>query len=658
MNLVDIWRLLNPTARDYSFFSRVHKSYTRIDYFIIDSKLIEGVTQSKYHNILISDHSPISMGLKILLPKVQYCWRFNPQLLMDKQFQSYLSECLSQFLETNDKGDVSDSCLWETCKVVLRGHIIAYESSLRREKRRRLSEIESILPSLEQTFRSSKAQSDLNAILKLKYEYNSILSDQVSNLLIKLKQKQFELGDKADKLLAAQLRGVQASRAIHQIKSQNGTLLTHPKEINNRFAEFYKHLYSSSCPELSTIGHRFLDSVDFPKLNDCAREELEEPFTLCEILEAINSFSNGKATGPDGFGVEFYKANANAVAPLLLRMVNHSIEKNKFPDSFYEAHICLLKKKDRDVTEPSSYRPISLLNCDQKLITKILATRLNKHVASLIHTDQTGFVPGRFSFFNSRRLLNILYSNQSKSSKAAVLSLDAEKAFDRIEWSYMFSVLDRFGFGENFKLLIKMLYSSPKSAVLTNSDRSVFFPLQRGTRQGCCLSPLLFDLALEPLAIHLRNHSEIRGISCGHAEVKLSLYADDLLLYLSDPSSALPLLMESLEAFGSFSGYSVNWEKSVFMPLGQGLDADFLRSLPFRITEDHFTYLGLVIPKNCKNIFSLNFTEAINKLKISIDKWRVLPLSLIGRVNAIKMVSLPRFIYLFQNLPIYLPHSF
>lgn len=157
----------------------------------------------------------------------------------------------------------------------------------------------------------------------------------------------------------------------------------------------------------------------------------------------------------------------------------------------------------------------------------------------------------------------------------------------------MFSVLDRFGFGENYKRIIKMLYLSPKSAILTNSDRSAFFPFQRGTRQGCCLNPLLFDLALEPLAIHLRNHPEIRGISCGHSEVKLSLYADDLLLFLSYPPSALPFLMESLEIFGSFSGYSVNWEKSVFMPLGEGLNAQFRRSLPFRVTEDYFTYLEL-----------------------------------------------------------------
>lgn len=87
MDLVDIWRLLYPTACDYSLFPHVHKSNTRIHYFI-DSKLIQRVT--KYHNILISDHSPISMGLKMLLPKAEYCCRFNPKLLMNKQFQSYM----------------------------------------------------------------------------------------------------------------------------------------------------------------------------------------------------------------------------------------------------------------------------------------------------------------------------------------------------------------------------------------------------------------------------------------------------------------------------------------------------------------------------------------------------------------------------------------
>lgn len=96
---------------------------------------------------------------------------------------------------------------------------MAYEASRKRARRMRLAEIEAQLPVLEQTYRASQSQADLNHVLKLKYEYNSILGDQVNNLLLKLRQKHFELGDKPDKLLARQLRGVQASRAIYNIKS-------------------------------------------------------------------------------------------------------------------------------------------------------------------------------------------------------------------------------------------------------------------------------------------------------------------------------------------------------------------------------------------------------------------------------------------------------
>lgn len=248
---------------------------------------------------------------------------------MDKQFTSFLSHRLSQFLETNDKGDVSDSCLWETCKVVLRGYIIAFESSCKKERRKRLFKIENILPSLEKAFQKSKVQSDLNAILKLKYEYNSVLSEQVSNVLLKLKQKHFELSDKADTLLACQLKRMQAIRAIHQIRAQNGDLVTHPKESS----------------VMSVMGHSFLNKVNFPKLSGGAKMELEQPFDLSKVLGAINSLPNGKATGPDGYGIEFYKPPA--LAPLLLHMLNHSIELKKFPDSLYEAYVCLLKKKDR-----------------------------------------------------------------------------------------------------------------------------------------------------------------------------------------------------------------------------------------------------------------------------------------------------------------------
>lgn len=134
-NLVDIWRVQHPTDKDYSFYSHVHKSYSRIDYFFVDSNLISQVTNTKYHNILISDHSPLTMSLNLSLPKQTYSWRFNPSLLADKKFTDLITTRLKDFIEINDNGEVSDSTLRETLEVVTRGYIISYESTVKRRER-------------------------------------------------------------------------------------------------------------------------------------------------------------------------------------------------------------------------------------------------------------------------------------------------------------------------------------------------------------------------------------------------------------------------------------------------------------------------------------------------------------------------------------------
>ena len=136
-----------------------------------------------------------------------------------------------------------------------------------------------------------------------------------------------------------------------------------------------------------------------PQLNETNQRSLEQMFSVAELVEAIKAFPTGKCPGPDGFGAEFYLAFNEILTPLLLRMINESIAKKTLPPSLYEANVCLLLKKGKDSTDPANYRPISLLNFDHKILTKVLATRLNKHIASsIIHPDQAGFIPGRLSF--------------------------------------------------------------------------------------------------------------------------------------------------------------------------------------------------------------------------------------------------------------------
>lgn len=194
------------------------------------------------------------------------------------------------------------------------------------------------------------------------------------------------------------------------------------------------------------------------------------------------------------------------------------------------ATISLILKKDRDPLSCGSYRPVSLLNVDLKILSKILALRLQRAISSIISLDRTGFMPGRQASYSTGRLLNIIHS-PSRDTPEIVVSLDAEKAFDRVEWGYLYEVMDKFGLDKDFILWVKLLYVSPMASVQTNNTMSPPFSLQRGTRQGCPLSPLLFAIAIEPLALWLRAEEGFKGIVRAGMTHKVSLFADYLLLY-------------------------------------------------------------------------------------------------------------------------------
>ena len=187
-----------------------------------------------------------------------------------------------------------------------------------------------------------------------------------------------------------------------------------------------------------------------------------------------------------------------------------------------------------------------------------MARRLEKVLPTIISKEQTGFIKGRQLYYNVRTLLNTIYSKETRATPEVLIAIDAEKAFDRVEWNYLFAVLAKFGFVESFMSWLRLLYTLPCASITTNNAHSGYFLLNRGCRQGCPLSPLLFALAIEPLSISLKTSLTFNGITRSHTELKLSLYADDLLLYVTDPVGACPSIVSFLHRFGRFSGYKVN----------------------------------------------------------------------------------------------------
>lgn len=559
--LTDPWRHKFPEARTYSFFSNVHHSYSRIDFFLLDVRLLSKIIATEYHAIAISDHAPTSLELAILTCSHLFRpWRFNSVLLAKDSYKQFVHAQISMFFELNDLPDTGRGILWEASKAYIRGQLISFISHARKAESAQEAKLLSDIKTIDERYAIHPDPSLYGERLKLQTELDSITITKVNTLLLRSKQHFYESGDKAGKLLAHQARTEATSKLIQEVKTTTGEVSSDPDVINSIFAEFYNSLYCSDDPH---SPNSTLDKIDFPQVAEDRIEILGGPITVAEVQEAIKSLQSGKSPGPDGFTTEYYKSFSNLLSPYLTNMYNEAFVLRHLPDTLSEATISLLLKKDKDPLLCSSYRPISLLNVDFKILSKVLAVRLQTVLSSIIGMDQTGFVPNRQSFHNTRRLFNIIVS-PSSSLPEVVVSLDAEKAFDRVEWSFLYEVLARFGLGGRFVDWVKLLYSSPKASVRTNNITSPLFPLRRGTRQGCPLSPLLFTLAIEPLALWLRSAVDFRGITRSGTTHKVSLYADDLLLYVSDPINSFPTIFKILNEYSSVSGYKINFQKSEY----------------------------------------------------------------------------------------------
>ena len=184
------------------------------------------------------------------------------------------------------------------------------------------------------------------------------------------------------------------------------------------------------------------------------------------------------------------------------------------------------------------------------------------------------------------------------------------------------------------------------------------FPLGSGTRQGCPLSPVLFNIVLAALATAIREDKEIKGIQIGKEEVKLSLFADDMIVYTENPKDATRKLRELINEFGKFAGYKINAQKSLafLYTNDEKSERKIMETLPYTIATKRIKYLGINLPRETKD-YAENFKTLMKEIKDDTNSWRDIPCSWIGRINIVKMTTLPKAIYRFNAIPI-IPMAF
>ena len=268
-----------------------------------------------------------------------------------------------------------------------------------------------------------------------------------------------------------------------------------------------------------------------------------------------------KSPGLDGITTEFYQVFWPTLGNLLVTVFNESHELGSLPESQRKSVMSLIFKKDDD-EYIANYRPISLTNVDYRILAFTLAQRMQNIMKNIVNTDQSAYIKGRYMGTNIRLVDDVIEYYDLASKSGILFMLDFTKAFDTLQWDFMFESLKYFNFGPSFIRWIETIYHKPEACIKNNGYISDWFEISRGIRQGCPVSALIFVLCVEILAVKIRNNPSLQGFHFGDVEkkIKITQYADDGILFLNNRNKFCSAL-NILEIFGTLSGLKLNMEK-------------------------------------------------------------------------------------------------
>nr|CAD1834076.1 unnamed protein product [Ananas comosus var. bracteatus] len=569
-----------------------------------------------------SDHSPLLLSAYTFIPSPNL-FRFETFWLRYPAIVDVVSNSWSSTVVVTDPVTRFSSKI-KGIQSALQSWSAGFSSAIRDQANLCLRWIE-WLDRAEEVRVLSVLERNLRPKLKARYE-ELCLQDE-----IKWKQRSrvqwLQAGDANTKFFHMKATGRRNRNYIARLSDGSSTLSS-PEPIAN-------HLYSFFSNQLG-VERAFTDSINLLMIYNDDRfdlSSLHSPFTLDEVKRTVFSCAPEKAPGPDGLPMIFYQRFWNLIKVDILEVFScfHNGAANL--QDINTSWVCLLPKRN-EASLITDFRPISLVHSLSKIISKVLATRLQAFMDRLINPFQAAFIKSRLILdnFNSAHIL--IHHLHSSKERAAVLKIDFERAFDHINWQFLFEVLKARGFGNRWIGWIKALLQSSNSAVLLNGVPGKAFPCKRGLRQGDPLSLLLFilcvDVLFRMLDLAVTAHS-ISAVGIGNVQLHTLQFADDLMLFFDGSTRSAAAIKIIVDSFSSNSGLKINFDKSYLIPINLPSDQATIVASYFGCTLKDFplNYLGL--PLSPKKLGKADYMPLIEKIDNRLAGWKGLMLSRGGR---------------------------
>lgn len=308
-----------------------------------------------------------------------------------------------------------------------------------------------------------------------------------------------QLGDKNTKYFHAVANGRKNRNSVMAIQREDGTTVP-----NDQLPQFVNHHLTNLIGRNEPHARPFnLTGKVGPNISQ-ELAHLDNEITSEEVLAAINEMPNDKASCPDGLPIEFYKNFWTIIQGDLIHLIHDFFTNSCSIKTLNKATITLIPKK-KTPTTLTDYRPISVINTVAKIITKVLANRLQIHLSTLIALNQTAFVKGRSMMDSFIAAREFLIHCKSRKLPAVLYKVDFEKAFDTVDWCFLINLLIERGFPPRWIAALLTILQSSTSAVRLNGNITRAFQHRRGLRQGDLLSLMLFILVADSLNRFLSN---------------------------------------------------------------------------------------------------------------------------------------------------------